>query len=380
MAKTARQNRASHAAPSLVHQPRRRPDWNRLSPQEILARYPPGKTLPLKVLEVLINLFNKEHTARHKEVSFKTREERAQFLRRFFHDLKHKAGFKTLPDPRNLGHRHVKAIVAVWQTEKLAPATIQTYLSFLRGLALWIGKPGLIRPPAHYGLKPEEYQRHLAAERDKSWSGNGVDTEGLIGRICHDDPYMGTALKLMGTLALRKKEALMFRPHQDVVSFDATGLPPHKKKADLYARIDSGAKGGRERFVPLDTPERLAAVEHAKKVVVTRDGHVGGPSRNLKQAMDRFGNVMKKFGITEKQLGVTSHGLRHGVLIDEYQKLTGEAAPVRGGARLPAPIDTPARQDVAELAGHARQSASSAYIGGLRVPACKRDDDAAGDE
>ena len=159
----------------------------------------------------------------------------------------------------------------------------------------------------------------------------------------------------------------------------ATGLPADHKKADLYLRIESGAKGGRERFVPLDTPKRLAAIEHARQVVSTRDGRVSGPFGNLKQAMDRFDNVMKKFGITKGKLGVTYHGLPHGALIDHYHKLTGEAPPVRGGAKLPPTIDTPARQDVAELAGHARKSASTTYIGSPRVPADKRDDNAAGD-
>jgi integrase len=350
-----------------VHQPRRRPEWNRLTPQEILARHPIGRTPPLKVLEILINLFNKEHTARQKEVSFKTREERAQFLRRFFHDLKGKAGFKTLPDPRNLGHRHVKAVVARWQHEKYAPATIQTYLSFLRGFAQWIGKAGLIRPPAHYGLKPEEYQRHQAAERDKSWLGNGIDAPALIASVCDYDPNIGIALELMDACAMRKKEALMSRPHRDVVPFAATGLPPDHKKADLYLRIESGAKGGRERFVPLDTPKRLAAIEHAKHVVSTRDGRVGGPFGNLKQAMDRFDNVLKKFGITKKKLGVTSHGLRHGALIDRYQELTREAPPVHGGANLPKDIDAAARQEIAALAGHSRTQAAAAYIGSRRA-------------
>lgn len=105
MYKATVHTRTSRTATSLVHQPRRRQEWNGLSAQEILARHPTGKTPPLKVLELLIDLFNKQHTARHKEVSFKTRQERADFLRRFFRDLKHKAGFKTLPDPRNLGER-----------------------------------------------------------------------------------------------------------------------------------------------------------------------------------------------------------------------------------------------------------------------------------
>ena len=79
--------------------------------------------------------------------------------------------------------------------------------------------------------------------------------------------------------------------------------------------------------------------------------------------MRRFDYVMKKFGITKKQLGVTAHGLRHEVLIDQFERLTGQAAPVRGGIKLPTEIDKPARQEVAELAGHARKRASSAYLG-----------------
>ena len=138
--------RTRRAQNSLVHQPRRRQAWNGLSAQEILARHPAGKTPLLKVLELLIGLFNQQHSARHKEVSFKTRQERAEFLRRFFRDLKRKAGFNTLPDPRNLGDRHVRAIVTLWQQEKLAPATIQTYLQPARtfsSISLTAGRGGM---------------------------------------------------------------------------------------------------------------------------------------------------------------------------------------------------------------------------------------------
>jgi len=233
----------------------------------------------------------------------------------------------------------------------------------LRALAQWTKKPGMVRQPSAYGLHREEYERHEAADRDKSWSAQGIDIAGLIASICRFDAYVGAEVWLMRALRLRKKEAIMSRPHQCVVSFEATGLPLHKKKADLYARIESGSKGGRERFVALDTPEKLAAIEHAKSVVVARDGHMGHPSHNLKQAMARFGYVMRKVGVTKKKSGVTSHGLQHEGLIDEYEKLTGHAAPVRGGAKLSKEIDRPARQEVAELAGHARRRASSAYLG-----------------
>ncbi|MGZ5151927.1 MAG: integrase domain-containing protein [Burkholderiales bacterium] len=320
----------------------------------------------MRVLEILIGLFNHQHTAKQKEVSFKTRQERAQFLRRFFRDLRN-ASFKTVPDPRNLGGRHVTAMLAIWRQRRLAPSTIQTYLSFLRGFAQWIKKPGLIMRLGQYGFKPEEYERHEAADRDKSWSARGIEIDALISSIDEYDRYVGAAMRLMRALGLRKKEAIMLRPHKCVLPFERTGLPPHKKKADQYLRIANGSKGGRERFIPLELPERIAAIEHAQALAAIPDSHMGRPSHSLKQAMRRFDSVMKKFGITKKQLGVTSHGLRHEMLIDQFERLTGELPPVRGGVKLPAEIDTAARQEVAELAGHARKRASGAYLGAVRM-------------
>jgi len=114
---TVPRSKPNTASPGRLvqHQPARRQDWINQSPQEILARRLPGKTEPLRVLEILLELFNTQHTALNKTVSHKTRQERAQFLRRFFRDLKAKAGFNTVPDPRNLGQRHIQAMAAIWQ-------------------------------------------------------------------------------------------------------------------------------------------------------------------------------------------------------------------------------------------------------------------------
>ena len=359
-------SQARRRTSSLKYQPRRRPEWDGLSREEILNLHPPTKTPPLVVLELLINLYNREHTAREKEVSFKTREERAQFLRRFFHALKSKAGFPTLPDPRNLGQRHVQAVVVVWQAERLAAPTIQTYLSFLRGFAQWIGKRGLIRQPQAYGLRPEQYIRRSAPTHDKSWSAHEIDVAALLVKICRYDERIGAMLRLMWAFGLRKKEAIMLRPHVCVWVSEATGLLSDKK-ADYYLHVKPGSKGGRERFIPITTAERLAAIEYAKSVVSSSDGHMGDPARTLKQNMTRFDNVMKKFGVTKKELGVTSHGLRHEALIAQYEKLAGNGPPVRGGARPAREIDQIARQECAELAGHARKRAAVSYLGSSGV-------------
>lgn len=345
-------------------QPIRRQDWAGLSPQDILARYRIGHTPPAQVLEVLLELFNTLHTSLEKSVSHKTRQERAQFLRRFFRDLK-KAGFKTLPDPRNLGQKHVQAMVEVWQRERLAPGTIQTYLSFLRGLAMWMGKHGFVRQPQHYGLELEEYQRTGLAERDKSWSAQGIDVAALIEKVGAYDRYVGASLRLSLALGLRRKESVMFRPHRNLVAFEATGLPPEEREADLYARIKEGSKGGRLRFVPLDSPARLAAVQHAQDVAVGLDAHMGDPDRDLKRNLRRFDYVLEKFGVTMRQLGATAHGLRHEMLNNLYQDETGQASPVRGGGPVPPEIDKAARLTVAKAAGHLRTRAAGAYLGAV---------------
>lgn len=360
-----RQVRASASlGRSSQQQPVRRQSWAGLSPQNVLARYRPGKASPLKVLEVLIELFNTQHTSLEKTVSHKTRQERAQFLQRFFRDLKEKAGFKTVPDPRNLGQKHIHAMVQVWQQERLAPATIQTYLSFLRGLAMWMGKHGFVRKPDHYGLSLEEYQRHEYARRDKGWSAQGIDIDTLIAKVCEYDLYVGASLRLIQAMGLRRKESVQFRPFESVVPFEATGLPSDKKTADRYVRIKG--KGGRVRHIPLDHPARLAAVEFAQGVVASLDAHMGNPTHDLKQNLRRFDYVLEKFGVTVRRLGVTGHGLRHEALIRHFGDHTGEAPPVRGGGPLPPDVDRAARQAVSELAGHARIRAAAAYLGAIQ--------------
>lgn len=349
--------------PASPHSPRPR-DWSGLTSADVLARYQPGKADPLQVLEVLLKLYNEQHTSKAKTVSHKTRHERAQFLRRFLRDLRLRAGFKQLPDPRNLGQKHIQAMVDVWRQDKLQAPTIQTYLSFLRGLAKWTGKPGFIRKPAHYGLDVDEYQRTGIAERDKSWSAQGVDIEALIEQVCEFDAHVGASLRVIHAFGLRRKESIMLRPHECVVPFEATGLPPEQQQCDRYVWIRQGAKSGRQRFVPLNNPRRQAAISYAQQVAAwDPHAHLGRPGFDLKQNLSRFQYVVGKFGITVPKLGITAHGLRHEALIDEFEARTGVPPAVRGGGELAPEVEQAARLAVSRLAGHERLGAASAYLG-----------------
>lgn len=363
MSRTPRPRTTDPVSPGRIPgmDPPRRQDWGVKSPQEVLARFRPGRADPLKVLDVLIELFNTRHTAREKTVSHKTRHERGRFLRQFFRDLQRKAGFRTPPDPRNLGQKHVHAMVQVWQREHLAPATIQTYMSFLRGLASWLNKPGFVRAPAHYGLSLAEYERHEYAQHDKSWRAQGVDVATVIDQVAQFNARVAASMRLMDTLALRRKESVMFRPYEHVVPFDQTGLPAEARKADEYVRIKG--KGGRVRWVALETEGQRAAVALARTLVTDLEAHMGDPALSLKQNLRRLDYALEKFGITKRQSGVTGHGLRHGNVNDLYEMVAGVPSPVRGGGSVSADADRAARLAVSERAGHSRMRASGAYIG-----------------
>lgn len=358
---------ARRPAPSNGAPRRRHRDWAGLSAADVLRQHPPGKTAPQQVLEILLRLFNERHTARHKSVSHKTRHDRAVFLRRFLRDLHTRAGFATIPDPRNLGGRHIQAMVDLWRQDALAAATIQTYLSFLRGLAQWIGKPGLVRKPGAYGLDIVQYQRHEVAQRDKSWSGAGIDIEPLVAEVCAYDRHVGAALRLIRTFGLRRKEAVMMRPHACVVPFAATHLPPERRTADTYLWVCQGSKGGRPRFVPIASAAQQEALRYAQSVAGGTEAHLSHPQRDLKQNLNHFSYVLRRFGLTLKERGATGHGLRHEVFVEIWSRATGSAPPVRGGALPPREVLDAARQEIADLAGHARKRAAGAYVGSVRA-------------
>ncbi len=224
-----------------------------------------------------------------------------------------------------------------------------------------MGKHGFVRPPAYYGLALDDYQRHEYAQRDKSWSGQGIDVDALIAQVCAFDVHVGASLRLIQAMGLRRKESVQFRPFEHVVPFGETGLPADQRQADRYAWVKG--KGGRVRWIALESPARLAALAHAQSVVSGHDAHMGDPARDLRKNLRRFDYVMEKFGITLRERGVTGHGLRHEVLNEVYQQITGEASPVRGGGSVAPESDRVAREAVSQLAGHARIRASAAYLG-----------------
>ena len=71
-------------------------------------------------------------------------------------------------------------------------------------------------------------------------------------------------------------------------------------------------------------------------------------------------------GMTRKKLGITFHGARPPAYLNErFKEVSGVESPIRSSQPVMANDDGVefARQIVAEEAGHARKSVSSAYLG-----------------
>src|SRR5262249_28681476 len=83
----------------------------------------------------------------------------------------------------------------------------------------------------------------------------------------------------------------------------------------------------------------------------------------------RFDNVMRKAGITRKQLGVTAHGLRHQFAQEFHVELTDVQAPVRGGdACADAATLNAALLEIARQLGHNRPAVTGVYLGSPARP------------
>ena len=332
------------------------------------------RTLPLQpkrwsfVLSAILAQHNWRHATKDKNVSHETQEDRRQFLFRTFEFLRMNPDKSFRLDPRSFSGRHLEFLFAHYEQRArdgaLSASSMQKYYSHLCTFASWLGKPGLVRPIGSYVRDAQLYTRSYIATKSKSWRNNGVDTDQVIEAIAAYDEQAAAAVELMHRFGLRFKEAVMFRPHVDVVPAEQANTPT--EGASHHLRLHRGTKGGRLRHVPIDTPARIVAIERARRVARNEDDSISDPKRTLEQAIAHLRYVMEKFGLTKRKLGVTPHGLRHQYAADEYRELTGEAPPVEGGPAVPQTAAQMARLEISQHLGHARVQITNAYLGSSR--------------
>lgn len=321
-------------------------------------------------LQSIIKEYNWRHASKDKGVAFKTMHERKTFLFSCFRMLR-AADPPFKPEPRNLADKHVRYLVGQWVDRGLTPGTLQVYLCNLRTFCEWTNHPGLVLPLERYLSDPALAKRTCVAKEDKSWIAHGVVPAEKFAEIRAYDRRVACWLLLCLVFGARLKEVVMLRPHLAEIDGELLFIADFRaERPETYLELLRGTKGGRIRWVPVDTTEKRAALEEAKQLVKSEIGHLGDPTKSLRQNMRRFKYVCDKFGITKAKLGVTIHGLRHQYAAERYEKFSGTPAPVRGGASIAREVDRAARLQVAEELGHSRENVTGAYLGGiLKQPA-----------
>lgn len=283
------------------------------------------------------------------KIGFRTLEKREDVLFAAYRQLR-ELGFK-LDRAEQLGNRHIRALVALWEKEDKAPATIASRLSILRVFCKAMGKHGMVLPASAYTSTPDRAARSTINKTDKSWAAHGVDVDAKIEEVRAHAPRIGTMLDLQKVFGMRAGESVQFRPHA----------------ADVYGGnlicIRWGTKGGRERFEPVETAEQRRVLDQAKTFAANLNASVSDPNLSLKSARGLYWRTVARFGLTKRALGVTSHGLRHGYACDKYKQLTGQDAPVRGGGAVSKELHRFAEDQISRDCGHSRSAIVKAYIG-----------------
>lgn len=334
-------------------------------------------------LQRLIERHNGRHAVQGKTVSHSTQAARAGGLFRIFKLLR-SAGFKI--GPSGLGGRHIEFLMGYWtvdpaiepalrlrgstlvlRTTPLSAGYIQQQLSFLRALSDWIEKPGLVKPAQSYGCDPALLVRTSNATRDRTWSGANVDVGKIVEEVGQVDAVVQLQLELILAFGLRRKEAVMFCPTLAEVPVFALPAGASNERYLAFVRVKRGTKGGRVRYTAIRNDYQRDVLRRALAAAPRRSAHVGRPGMSLKQALDRFSNVLRRCGVTQRALGVTAHGLRHEFASDLFYELTHVPPPIRGGMPgLDPAVMEHAYREVAQQLGHGRPRIAGAYLGGQR--------------
>lgn len=296
----------------------------------------------------LIRSHNHLDGRRAKRCSDATAQCRAQVLKQGFHAL-NELGYK-LRDPANFGNRHMQVLARHWEAQKLSAAEIQKRFSVFRVFATWIGKDGMVASAGQYLADPANAERSYVAQKPKGWSGLGTDVEQKLVEVAKLDKLVALQLALQRVFGLRAREAWLLHP----------------KLADkgTHLAVNWGAKGGRDRTVPIENPAQRQILDLAKHWANTSTGSLIPDTQSLKAWSAHFYRVCRKRGIA-RTTGLVPHGLRHEQANAIYKSIVGVDAPVYGGdvTSVDPAHDRLARQNVAEHLGHSRVRIAGAYLG-----------------
>ena len=238
----------------------------------------------------------------------------------------------------SLKGKHVDVLLQRWQAESLSAGTLKNRLAHLRWWAEKIGKAGIL-PSDNTRLGIPE--RHPIAGENKA-----KELDDKLDRIA--DPHVRMSLRLQAAFGLRREESIKFQPG-------------YSDRGDHIALKSSWTKGGRERTVPIITPEQRAVLDDAHRLVGA--GSLIPAHKTYIQQRHVYDGQCKAAGLSNM------HGLRHRYAQARYEALTGWRAPAAGGPPRQQlllsqrAVDGQARTLISQELGHNRMQITAVYCG-----------------
>ncbi|MGV6474705.1 phage integrase N-terminal domain-containing protein [Azotobacter vinelandii] len=273
---------------------------------------------------------------RNRDGSHATQADRQRSLSLAARQLR-EAGFRQMR-ATSLKGKHVEALLQRWQAEGLSVGTLKNRMAHLRWWAEKVGKAGIL--PADNTKLGIPERRYMTNENKARELGDRLD------RIT--DPHVRMSLLLQAAFGLRREESIKFQPR-------------YADRGDHIAIKGSWAKGGRDRTVPITTPEQRAALDDAHRLAGS--GSLIPAHKTYIQQRHVYDGQCKAAGLSNM------HGLRHRYAQMRYEVLTGWKAPAAGGpgkVKLNANqwiSDQQARQQISREFGHERLQVMSVYLG-----------------
>jgi site-specific recombinase XerC len=273
---------------------------------------------------------------RNRDGSHATQGDRESCLKLMARQLK-EAGFRQLK-ARSLNGKHVDALLGRWRSDGLSAGTLKNRLAHLRWWAEKVGKEGLI---ASSNRQLDVPNRVFATNANKA-----TELADKLDKV--SDPYVRVSLELQRAFGLRREESIKFQPR-------------YADHGDHLKIKGSWTKGGRERVIPITTPEQRATLDRAHRLV---------GERSLIPAEKTY---IEQRHVYDRECRAADlkrmHGLRHAYAQTRYEALTGWKSPVAGGPSTQSLTasqrlaDFEARQTISRELGHGRVEITKVYLG-----------------
>ncbi len=319
---------------------------------------------------------NRKHAIRNKSVAKVTSHTRfLHLVRSLVIDL-HATG-RRKERLQRLKPRDIVALIQYWEG-RISGQTIRNRLSTLRWLCRTLNKPGIMpKDPRIYMEDPSNYDIPSAAKAEVTPTAKGVDVGAYLCAVFEKDVLVGLVQLLKIEWGLRRREAIMTRPHE-------------QDKGDYFlVTRRRGPKGGRPRAISHYNFE--SRFDEVTGEFVIMDPRIDPVKRQILELLKRFTNsrgslipdeysltrwmrwertvTAEYCGLSSKALGITSHKFRH-----EYAQVRGEI--VSGLTRQfgrDDPLtseesgrDQVARRIVTEELGHSDRATMNCYAGRAR--------------